>query len=299
MSTVSPDSVAQDQIRAFVERILRLKEEVKATQGDIREVYAEAKGNGFDKTTLGKLVNYVEKRASDANALAEQDALFDLYLDAYDSASGPHAHAPARAHVEIIDEFRAGKSGKKEPQAAMPAQTVPAAMLVPKASAEQAAVESSATYSPERASEEVGGFPVAAAPQNSGATGGDEGDQTSQPENVVGATDATAGETATHSLSSAAPLRQTEDRSVEAALHGSAPVTHSNPVTAPLLPAVTVVAGREGATDPSALPAVRLDHSKPHPDCQDPADCGLASWTHMCGGCMRARAATAAGAALQ
>lgn len=89
------DSVAQDQIRAFVDRILRLKEEAKSINGDIREVYAEAKGNGFDKTVLGKLVSYVEKRATGAADLQEAEALFDLYLSAYDGASHTHAREEA------------------------------------------------------------------------------------------------------------------------------------------------------------------------------------------------------------
>ena len=104
------DIVAQQQIRAFVERILRLKEEAKSINDDIKEVYAEAKGNGFDKTVLGKLVNYVEKRAKSADTLAEQDALFDLYLSAYDGVpsrdfdeederpSRTHAHAREADH---------------------------------------------------------------------------------------------------------------------------------------------------------------------------------------------------------
>jgi len=91
MSDTDSDSVAQDQIRAFVNRILRLKEEAANIKGDIREVYAEAKGNGFDKTVLGKVVGYVEKRAKGANDLLEAEALFDLYLSAYDGASHTHA----------------------------------------------------------------------------------------------------------------------------------------------------------------------------------------------------------------
>jgi len=87
------ESVAQDQIKAFVERILRMREEAKAINDDIREIYAEAKGNGFDKTILGKLVLYVEKRQKDASAVAESDTLFDIYLNAFD---GSHAHAHAR-----------------------------------------------------------------------------------------------------------------------------------------------------------------------------------------------------------
>jgi uncharacterized protein (UPF0335 family) len=98
---MNSESVAQDQLRAFVERVLRMREEAKAIKDDIREIYAEAKGNGFDKTALGKLVLYVEKRGKDGAALAEQDALFDLYLDAFDG--GPsHAHAH---EAVIVGEF--------------------------------------------------------------------------------------------------------------------------------------------------------------------------------------------------
>jgi uncharacterized protein (UPF0335 family) len=82
------DSVAQDQIKAFVDRIIRLKGEVKALNVDIREIYAEAKGAGLDKTILGKVVNHVEKMADDANKVMEAEALFELYLVAYQSASG-------------------------------------------------------------------------------------------------------------------------------------------------------------------------------------------------------------------
>ena len=67
--------------------------QINAINDDIREIYAEAKGNGFDKTILGKLVLYVEKRQKDASAVAESDTLFDIYLNAFD---GSHAHAHAR-----------------------------------------------------------------------------------------------------------------------------------------------------------------------------------------------------------
>lgn len=96
MAGNTTDTDSQDQIRAFVDRILRMKEEAKAINDDIREIYAEAKGNGFDKTALGKLVNYVEKRAKDSAAVAEADAIFDLYLEAYDGTpSRTHAHEAA------------------------------------------------------------------------------------------------------------------------------------------------------------------------------------------------------------
>lgn len=77
MTTVSPDSVAQDQIKAFIERIERLEEEKSAIAGDIKEVYAEAKGNGFDTVILRKVIKL---RKQDASERMEQDALLELYL---------------------------------------------------------------------------------------------------------------------------------------------------------------------------------------------------------------------------
>lgn len=85
------DSVAQDQIKSFVDRIIRMKAEAKAIKDDIREIYAEAKGNGFDKTVLGKLVAYVEKRSADSAGMMEAEALFDLYISAYYGSSHTHA----------------------------------------------------------------------------------------------------------------------------------------------------------------------------------------------------------------
>lgn len=151
------ESVAQDQIRAFVDRILRLKEEAKDLNRDIREVYAEAKGNGFDKTVLGKLVSYVEKRATGAADLQEAEALFDLYLGAYDGASHTHAREEASeddwqamrqwASARIasgVDIEPAGNSGEfTEPGAAMLPQTDPVGAR--NVSAGQASVESPAT----------------------------------------------------------------------------------------------------------------------------------------------------------
>lgn len=75
------------QLRALVERIIRLREEASNIKGDIREVYAEAKSNGYDKTILGKVVQYIEKRDNAPAEVAEADAVFELYLSAYDGAS--------------------------------------------------------------------------------------------------------------------------------------------------------------------------------------------------------------------
>jgi uncharacterized protein (UPF0335 family) len=76
--------VAQDQIKAFVERIERLAEEKSAISIDIREIYAEAKGNGFDTKVLRKIIAI---RKMDHNERLEQEALLDLYLVALGMAA--------------------------------------------------------------------------------------------------------------------------------------------------------------------------------------------------------------------
>ncbi|HEY4201718.1 MAG TPA: DUF2312 domain-containing protein [Devosiaceae bacterium] len=76
---MAEDSVAQDQLRAFVERIERMEEEKAAIAADIREIYAEAKGNGFDTKVLRQVVKI---RKQDHNERLEQEAILDLYLSA-------------------------------------------------------------------------------------------------------------------------------------------------------------------------------------------------------------------------
>ena len=80
MDAATPaDLVAPDQLKAFVERIERLEEEKAALAGDIRDVYAEAKGNGFDTKILRKVVSL---RKKDFAERQEEDAILDLYLQA-------------------------------------------------------------------------------------------------------------------------------------------------------------------------------------------------------------------------
>ena len=70
---------AQDQLKALVERIERLDEERQTIADDIREVYAEAKANGFDTKTLRRVMRL---RKQDSAERQEQEALLDLYLHA-------------------------------------------------------------------------------------------------------------------------------------------------------------------------------------------------------------------------
>jgi len=76
-STLQGD--AQKQLRAIVERIERLEEEKAALAGDIKEVYAEAKANGFDTKTLRVVVRL---RKQDANERQEQEAILATYMHA-------------------------------------------------------------------------------------------------------------------------------------------------------------------------------------------------------------------------
>ena len=70
---------AKDQLKAIIERIERLEEEKKATSDDIRDVYAEAKGTGFDIKALRTIVRL---RKQDTDERREQQEILDTYLHA-------------------------------------------------------------------------------------------------------------------------------------------------------------------------------------------------------------------------
>ncbi len=72
-------SVARDQLRSIIERVERLEEEKKAIADDIKEVYGEAKANGFDTKTLRTVVRMRKVEAAERE---EQEAMLDLYLSA-------------------------------------------------------------------------------------------------------------------------------------------------------------------------------------------------------------------------
>jgi len=70
---------AREQLKSFIERVERLQEEKDALSADMKEVYAEAKGTGFD-TKIMRII--VRLRKLDKADLQEQDALIDLYREA-------------------------------------------------------------------------------------------------------------------------------------------------------------------------------------------------------------------------
>jgi uncharacterized protein (UPF0335 family) len=104
---------ADKQLKAYIDRVLRLKEEQDTIGDDIREIYAEAKAEGYDKTIMGKLVAHLRRELKQgAGAVAEAESIFDTYLHAYQRASGTpvatHTHAP-EAHDpetgEILEDI--------------------------------------------------------------------------------------------------------------------------------------------------------------------------------------------------
>lgn len=72
-------STANNQIRAFIERVERLEEEKVAISSDIKEIYAEAKGNGYDAAILRKIVAL---RKKDPDKRRHEETVMSLYLDA-------------------------------------------------------------------------------------------------------------------------------------------------------------------------------------------------------------------------
>ena len=69
----------KEQLNAFIERVERLEEEKKAIADDIREVYAEAKGSGFDVKALRAIVRL---RKQDTDERWEQQAILETYMHA-------------------------------------------------------------------------------------------------------------------------------------------------------------------------------------------------------------------------
>lgn len=71
--------VAGQQLKSYIERIEHIAEEIKALQEDTKEIFAEAKGNGFDTKVMRQVIRL---RKMDRDELSEQEALLDLYMQA-------------------------------------------------------------------------------------------------------------------------------------------------------------------------------------------------------------------------
>ena len=84
--------IAGDRLKSFVERIERLEEERRALGNDLKEVYAEAKGSGFDTKIMRQIIRL---RRMDKDDLDEQETLLDIYKRALGML--PDADATAQA----------------------------------------------------------------------------------------------------------------------------------------------------------------------------------------------------------
>ena len=76
---MSEGNVAADQLRLFIERIERLEEEKKAIADDVKDVYGEAKANGYDPKIMRMVVRL---RKMESHTRQEQDAILETYRNA-------------------------------------------------------------------------------------------------------------------------------------------------------------------------------------------------------------------------
>lgn len=280
------ESVAHDQIRAFIERIERLEEERSSIAKDIAEVYAEAKGNGFDRKAL-KII--VTKRRQDPTSRMELEALVELYETALGMRSPDddeddnvvpltRARAPARAHVEIIEEFDAetGEVLNEIPVSHTPEQPGRADPGTPDDAA--SAGETATVYPGGENANSVGNADASHASLRSG---GAEAARLAHNQEVAGASPAPA------TISDMGNTISTEPDAALRPQMGGHQTLVDEPVTIPRA-VVTEAAGSDTARTRAAVTAERPDFTKPNPLCADPDDCGVyASWNMLCGQCKR------------
>ncbi len=79
MNDASSGDTTADQLRSIIERIERMEEEKANIAGDIKEIYAEAKGNGFDVKALRAIIRI---RKQDDHARLEEEAVLATYMHA-------------------------------------------------------------------------------------------------------------------------------------------------------------------------------------------------------------------------
>ena len=103
--------VAGDQLRAFIERIERLEEEKQTIADDIKDVYAEAKANGFDTKILRQIVRL---RKLDTAERQEFEALLDLYMHALGMTTAERLDATEATTGQIDIESSIARSSASE-----------------------------------------------------------------------------------------------------------------------------------------------------------------------------------------
>lgn len=132
--------IAKDHLKSFVQRIEKLDEELDATNGDKKEVYAEAKSSGFDVKALKEVVRL---RRQDPAERAEFEAIVDLYKHALGMIPEDGTPVATRAPARDEDAPHDPETGEiTEDQAKGAAHAAPAAPLRATESAGHSADES-------------------------------------------------------------------------------------------------------------------------------------------------------------
>ena len=101
MSKTKAGGVAGEQLRSIIQRVEKLEEEKAGISADIRDVFAEAKGNGFDVKAIRTII---KMRKMDQSERDEQETILDTYLHALGML--PDDGEPSRAHAKE-EEFEA------------------------------------------------------------------------------------------------------------------------------------------------------------------------------------------------
>src|SRR5690349_10875249 len=111
--TETSQTVAAGQLRAFIERIERVEEEIKTLNADKSDIYKELRGVGFDVKAVRQCV---AARKLDSAEREERNAIFDMYWEALTGASRVHVHEGRRGNQSEASNSKASsaKSGGKE-----------------------------------------------------------------------------------------------------------------------------------------------------------------------------------------
>lgn len=115
-------NVAADQLRLFIERVERLEEEKKGIADDIRDVYAEAKSNGYDTKTIREIVKL---RRMEPHARREREALLDTYKAALGMLDGTPLGRWALERLSKPDAEPDAGDGESKPPAPEPEPMAP------------------------------------------------------------------------------------------------------------------------------------------------------------------------------
>lgn len=254
------------QFKQIIDRILRCREAEDAAKDDTKEVYAELKALGYDKTAAGALVGEIRQKDKNPDKFTERNATLDLYRDAYERASGTglatHTHAPDPKLIETVVKGVQTEIGRKALVTALDI------MIEREEANEQAAAKGAANEKPEtaraepEAAAEVAGNdlrePVAAG-QGQIIREGDAPRETDcqAGEASQGGSDASCSDT---EFTSAAPSQQLSAPEVVIPPSASGATLQSDDVPAFLIKKKTAADYRPNCLRPDACGASGLQH---------------------------------------